>query len=87
MRKKALIYLFFFVLLLAGFYAALMLTTDFAKVKLPILKTVQPFSFLRQDSVMVSKADVKNRVYVAEYFFYNLQRNLSENEQKHEVHL
>jgi protein SCO1/2 len=69
MRKKGLVYLFFFVLILGGFYAALMLTTDFAKVKLPILTTVQPFSFLRQDSVMVSQADVKNRVYVAEYFF------------------
>jgi protein SCO1/2 len=69
MRKKGLIYLFFFVLLLAGFYAALTLTTDFAKVKLPILTTVQPFSFLRQDSVMVSQVDVKKRVYVAEYFF------------------
>lgn len=69
MRKKGLIYLFFFVLLLAGFYTALTLTTDFAKVKLPILTTVQPFSFLRQDSVMVSQVDVKKRVYVAEYFF------------------
>ncbi len=69
MRKKGLIYLFFFVLLLAGFYTALTLTTDFAKVKLPILTTVQPFTFLRQDSVMVTQVDVKKRVYVAEYFF------------------
>lgn len=69
MGKKGLIYLFFFLLLLGGFYAALMLTTDFAKVKLPILNTVQPFSFLRQDSVMVSQVDIKKRVYVAEYFF------------------
>lgn len=69
MGKKGLIYLFFFLLLLGGFYAALMLTTDFAKVKLPILNTVQPFTFLRQDSVVVSQADIKKRVYVAEYFF------------------
>jgi len=69
MRKKVLIYLFFFVLLLGGFYVALMKTTDFAKVKLPILNKVQPFSFLRQDSVMVSQVDVKKRVYLAEYFF------------------
>ena len=69
MRKKGLIYLLFFVLIVGGFYGALMHTTDFAKVKLPILNTVQPFSFLRQDSVMVSQVDVKNRVYVAEYFF------------------
>jgi protein SCO1/2 len=69
MRKKGLIYLFFFFLLLAGFYTALTLTTDFAKVKLPILTTVQPFTFLRQDSVMVTQVDVKKRVYVAEYFF------------------
>jgi protein SCO1/2 len=30
---------------------------------------VQPFAFLRQDSAMASQKDIRNRVYVAEYFF------------------
>lgn len=69
MNKKVVIYLGFFLLLLAGFYGAMMYTTDFEKVKLPVLSTVQPFSFLRQDGKMVSQSDVNRRVYIAEYFF------------------
>jgi len=69
MKKKAVIYLAFFLVLLGGFYAALMYTTDFEHVKLPVLNTVQPFTFLRQDGKQVSQSDVKQRVYVAEYFF------------------
>jgi len=69
MSKKAIGYLVFFGVLLAIFYGVLVYTTDFEKVKLPVLNTVQPFSFQRQDGKMVSQSDVKNRVYVAEYFF------------------
>lgn len=69
MSKKRLAFLLFFVLLLGGFYGALIIFTDFEKVKLPILNTVQPFSFVRQDSAVVSQKDLKNRIYVAEYFF------------------
>ncbi len=69
MSKKGLTYFFFFVVLLGGFYAALVIFTDFEKVKLPVLNTVQPFTFLRQDSAVVSQKDLKKRIYVAEYFF------------------
>lgn len=69
MRKKLLFYLLFFGVLLGGFYAAMVYTTDFEKVKLPVLNSVQPFSFIRQDSVIVTQQDIKQRVYVAEYFF------------------
>lgn len=69
MRKKALIYFIFFALLMGGFYAALITLTDFEKVKLPVLSTVQPFKFLRQDSTSVSTKEIRGRVYVAEYFF------------------
>lgn len=69
MSKKAIRYLVFFGLLLGAFYAALMYTTDFEKIKLPVLNTVQPFRFQKQDGNMVSQSDIKNRVYVAEYFF------------------
>lgn len=69
MSKKAASYLVFFALLLGGFYYAMIKYTDFEEVKLPVLNTVQPFEFLRQDSAMVAKKDVRNRVYLAEYFF------------------
>jgi protein SCO1 len=69
MSKKAIVYLSFFVVLFAVFYGVLMYTTDFAKVKLPVLNTVQPFSFLKQDSTLVSQQEAQGKVYVAEYFF------------------
>ena len=62
-------YLVFFGLLLGGFYYAMIKYTDFEEVKLPVLNTVQPFAFLRQDSATASQKDIGNRVYVAEYFF------------------
>ena len=62
-------YLVFFGLLLGGFYYAMIKYTDFEEVKLPVLNTVQPFAFLRQDSAMATQKDIGNRVYVAEYFF------------------
>ena len=72
MSKKGLIYLVFFVVLLGGFYAAMIRFTDFEKVKLPVLNTVQAFSFVRQDSTVVSQKDLGHRVYVAENFFIDL---------------
>ena len=69
MRKKIIFYLLFFGVLLGCYFGAMVYTTDFEKVKLPVLNTVQPFSFMRQDSVMVSQQDIKQRVYVVEYFF------------------
>jgi protein SCO1/2 len=69
MSKKGISYLVFFGLLLGGFYYAMIKYTDFEEVKLPVLNTVQPFAFLRQDSAMAAQKDVRNRIYVAEYFF------------------
>lgn len=69
MSKKGLIYILFFVVLLGGFYAAMIKFTDFEEVKLPVLNSVQPFSFVKQDSTVVTQKDLANRVYVAEYFF------------------
>lgn len=51
------------------FYGGLIYFTDFEKVKLPIIHTVQNFSFTRSDGKQVSQTDVKNKVYVVEYFF------------------
>lgn len=69
MTKKRVLYLAFFGVLFAVFYIVLTSTTDFAKVKLPILNTVQNFYFIKQDGSKVSQQEVKNRVYVAEFFF------------------
>ncbi len=69
MSKKALFYFGFFAFLVLAFYFVLMATTDFGKVKLPVLNTVHPFSFSRQDGKTVSEKDVAGKVYIAEYFF------------------
>ncbi len=69
MSKKAVRYLVFFAILLGGFYFAMIKLTDFEEVKLPVLNTVQPFRFTRQDSLTVTQKEIANRVYVAEYFF------------------
>ncbi len=69
MSKKAIRYLVFFGLLLTAFYAGLTYFTDFEKVKLPVINTVQSFQFIRQDGKEISQKDVDHRVYVAEYFF------------------
>ena len=69
MKKKPVFYLVFFAVLLTGFYLVLMATTDFGTVKLPVLSTVQPFKFMRQDSAVVTEKDVAGKVYITEYFF------------------
>jgi len=69
MNKKLLQYLAFFGVLFALFYGGMVYFTDFEKVKLPVINTVQPFSFTRHDGNQVVQADIKKRVYVAEYFF------------------
>ena len=69
MTKKAWLYLGIFGVLLATFYIVLMSTTDFAKEKLPVLSTVRPFSFQRQDGQMISEKNLPGKVYIVEYFF------------------
>jgi len=69
MRNKAIVYLAFFGLLLGAFYLAMVKLTDFEKVKLPVLNSVQPFRFVRQDSIEVTQKDIANKVVVVEYFF------------------
>jgi protein SCO1/2 len=47
----------------------LMSTTDFGNVKLPVLNTIHPFSFTKQDGMTITEKDVQGKVYIAEYFF------------------
>lgn len=69
MSKKTILYLGFFAVVVAVYLIVLNQYTDMGKPKLPVLNTVMPFQFIRQDSNMVSEKDVTGKVYIAEYFF------------------
>lgn len=73
MNKKTWIYLGVLALILAGFYGGLMLTTDFAEEKLPVLSSVRPFRFQRHDGKWVTERDLTGKVVVVEYFFTTCQ--------------
>lgn len=71
MRKKWLIYIGFFVVLLGGYYLVLHAFEDnFFQSGLPVINSqVQPFSFINQDGKKITERDVEGKVYVAEFFF------------------
>lgn len=69
MGKKTWLYLGVFALILTGFYVGLILTTDFMGEKLPVLSSVRPFKFERQDGKVVTERDVLGKVVIVEYFF------------------
>jgi protein SCO1/2 len=43
--------------------------TDIGKPQLPVLNTVMPFSFTRQDGQQISNKDVVGKTVIVEYFF------------------
>jgi protein SCO1/2 len=67
--KARMIYIVFFLFLVAGFYYFLFRGTDNWKVKLPILSYVQPFHFQNQDGAVVTEKVYQNKITVVEYFF------------------
>lgn len=69
MKKKWLIYIGFFIVLMGLFYYFVFAGTEYYKVKLPVLTYVQDFSFIDQDGKVLTQKDVAGKVYVAEYFF------------------
>jgi len=70
MQKRILIYVGFFVLLLAVFYLLLFRDYDFSKSNLPVrIDNVADFSFVNQNGKNITERDVEGKVYVAEYFF------------------
>ncbi len=69
MSKKPVVYIVFFVVLIAGFYYFLFRGTDNWKVKMPVLSYVQPFSFTNQDGEKVTEKNLLNKITVVEYFF------------------
>lgn len=69
MRKKLVLYVGFFAVLVAVYLIVLNAFTDMGRPKLPLLNTVMPFSFVRHDGRPVTEKDVAGKVYIAEYFF------------------
>jgi protein SCO1 len=69
MKKKLLVYLVFFALLLGGFYLLVFRDYDFSKSNLAVRSDVEDFSFVNQDGKTITQRDVEDKVYVAEYFF------------------
>lgn len=70
MRKRVLIYVGFFVVLLGVFYLLLFQDYDFSKSNLQVRNdNVEAFSFINQDGKNITQREVDGKVYVAEYFF------------------
>jgi protein SCO1/2 len=64
------IYIGFFVVLLAVFYLLLFNDYDFSRSNLAVRNdNVKDFSFVNQDGKEITERDVEGKVYVAEYFF------------------
>ena len=70
MNKKWWIYIGFFLLLLAFFYAFVFNDYDFSASKLKVINSAVPaFSFTNQDGKTITQKNTDDKVYVAEYFF------------------
>jgi protein SCO1 len=70
MKKRLLIYLGFFALLLTGFYFALFRDYDFSASTLGVINAdVSDFSFINQNGDTITQNEIADKVYVAEYFF------------------
>jgi protein SCO1 len=70
MKKKLVVYLVFFALLLGGFYLMVFKDYDFSKSNLAVrIDNVEDFSFVNQNGKTITQRDVEDKVFVAEYFF------------------
>ena len=70
MSKKSWFYVIFFVLLAGGFYYLIKDYMAPNSSKLAVIKNEIPgFNFITQDSIAYNEDSVRDKVYVAEYFF------------------
>ena len=70
MSKKLKFYIIFFAVLLGVFYFFIMKDYDFDASPLQVINPAVPaFSFVNQDSKIISQKNTDDKVYVAEYFF------------------
>lgn len=69
MKKKAIGYTVFFVILTVAFFYFVFAGTDNWKAKIATVSYVKPFAFTNQDAKTVDQNDLKGKVTVVEYFF------------------
>lgn len=69
MRKKAVGYSIFFVLLTAAFLVAVFAGTDRWKSRSPIISYVKPFAFTTQDKTTFTEKDIAGKVCAVNFFF------------------
>ena len=70
MTRKFLIYIAFFVMLIASFWYFVFRDQDLSRAPLVVINPdVQEFSFTNQDGKLVTDKEVDGKVYVANYFF------------------
>lgn len=69
MKNKLVLYVGFFVVLLAAYFLFVYGQTDISKSNLPVISDVKEFSFTDQNGKTISNRDVDGKVYVSEYFF------------------
>lgn len=70
MNKKQTGYIVFFgVLVIAFYFLITALIPEFSKGRSAPIGYIGPFAFTNQDGEKVTEKDVKDKVYVAEYFF------------------
>ena len=69
-KKRVFLLAGFFVVLIVGFYFALVqFIPGFGEPVLPVLSYVPRFSFSDQEGKVITEKDLRGKVYVAEYFF------------------
>jgi len=70
MKKKTILYLGFFVVLVVAFFLTVRaVIPGFSDSGVPPVSRVQPFRFQNQDGKWVTQEDLKGKVYIANYFF------------------
>lgn len=69
MRRKLLVYLGFFVLLLTGFYFGLFWGNDWWRKQLPKINYVKDFAFVSQEGDTITNRNLAGKVQVVEFFF------------------
>lgn len=68
--RKTLIYIGFFILLVAGFWFGLaQVVPGFTSVNIPPISQVAPFQFTNQDGQPVTEKNMQGKVVAVEYFF------------------
>lgn len=70
MRRRWVIYIGFFIVLLTVFYFFLFSSVDFSASKLPVINSnVKAFDFINQDGQHFTEKEIEGKVYVADFFF------------------